>query len=945
MSTQKKINWFQKHFPWIIVLLFVGLAVSISFVLQRAYLLNTASAPWGNISWQMNTDSLTQRVILREWQASKEKFRIYRSDTSYVRQETGLTVARRQNNADYVLIFFYSLVLAAFIYQINNWNIKAGTAFWNRHESAVWITVAFLAGLLDVIEDWKTGEALAKPESQQVAASTIVFFALAKMLLLGAAVLRIIYAIIQLKKLLPLLRLLTGWPASFARLAWRFRIVFIVLLLLFAVLYVSDQGQDLLVTINTSRLASVLFLIIASLLSLLCWYLPKVLEYSGNASYSNFFFKTADFEKDGYGHRSKPKVDFARLLGAAVFLILGTGVLQTMNNYHIWHILSTIPPFIVFIIIVLSYRTMLKNHWLEKWYKQPGTAKLYSGRFTWTVLSIAAIIISLGFVDYNRQPFFLFFLFIDLVLLSFLLLLLTTLRTCIASLHKLPLAPLIMLPALAALAFFIACNFPAFLNRVTINERFYTMPIVLCGVAAYLLFFSFLLFTGKKTGIQFITLLLLVAIYISSTKVSPYHNAAVLTKQQRYKEDSLETYILKWLNNRKPEITQYLKEHPGDDYPVFFANTYGGGIKAAAWTTMIIGTLDRLMIKRDRQPDDFTHYVFSWSGASGGTIGLSLLSGARYQDIKDKQPRRPFFPANSLEVYKKDYLTADIVALMGRDMLAGSFGLSPWPDRGRLMEQDWERHNRGRIAMEAAFGQLNQPGIPLFFSNTYDIDKGQKGITAPVKLNSLDFPSIIQLRESIARNEDLRLSTGAFLSARFPFVSPTAKLNGRHHFTDGGTYDNSGAETTMQVYAVFERIRAQLAQRDDLFQHIRPHFLAINSDVETGDSLVRVRNLSEAVAPLLGVINLAVGHTRKSIDGQFSFAKEKSFNAYLIKPSIIKIAKHQNSWPVLPLGWQISDDALLTMEMSATSHNTEIDKILAIFKPHMFPRVQKIKRQ
>ncbi len=85
-------------------------------------------------------------------------------------------------------------------------------------------------------------------------------------------------------------------------------------------------------------------------------------------------------------------------------------------------------------------------------------------------------------------------------------------------------------------------------------------------------------------------------------------------------------------------------------YPVFFVNAYGGGIKAAAWTTMVIGRLDQLLrenVLKDSLAHDFQHYAFSYSGVSGGAVGLSLLSAGR---ISDSTARHAVLSAQFLEI-------------------------------------------------------------------------------------------------------------------------------------------------------------------------------------------------------------------------------------------------------------------------------------------------------
>jgi hypothetical protein len=401
--------------------------------------------------------------------------------------------------------------------------------------------------------------------------------------------------------------------------------------------------------------------------------------------------------------------------------------------------------------------------------------------------------------------------------------------------------------------------------------------------------------------------------------------------------DSLDSYTEKWLNGRKQDIKAFILLHPDKPYPVFFVNAYGGGMRATVWTTMVIGALDSLLQnghKGDTHAFNFQHYVFSYSGVSGGSVGSSLLCSARYQYRQKISDDTLFYPANSLAVYRNDYLTSTMVGLLGRDMLASALGISPWADRARLMEQEWERHTYAHhMNMGITMGELWKGSgyeVPLLFANTFDVDSGKKGIVAPVLLDSLDFPATVMLEQEIKDPGDLRLSTAAFLSARFPYISPTAKLNGQHHFTDGGTWDNSGAETSLQVLNVFERVRKKLIKEDPIFNYIQPQFLSLPNSVLESESIGKPGNLFEPLAPPNGLLNSREGNMKKADGWNYSLSRIKHYGFYILRPTDEHLP-NTNIGPVLPLGWQMSEYAMTKMRISVLRDSSAIDKILAQF--------------
>jgi hypothetical protein len=221
--------------------------------------------------------------------------------------------------------------------------------------------------------------------------------------------------------------------------------------------------------------------------------------------------------------------------------------------------------------------------------------------------------------------------------------------------------------------------------------------------------------------------------------------------------------------------------------------------------------------------------------------------------------------------------------------------------------------------------------VPLLFANTFDVDSGKKGIIAPVLLNKLDFPATIMLEQEIKDPGDLRLSTAAFLSARFPYISPSAKLDGRHHFMDGGTWDNSGAETSLQILNVFERVRSRLIKEDPIFSRIQPQFLSLPNSILTTEPIGKPGNLFELLAPPKGLLNTRIGYTKKADGWNYSFSRLKHYGFYQFRPTDERLPNSTLS-PVLPLGWQMSEYAMTKLRFNVLRDSSAIDQVLACFE-------------
>ena len=935
---QNRVN---THFQPLFLLLLIGFFVVGSMTQKDNYLINTKYTPSGIIDWEINMNNARRDSILNEWQGGFKKIQVYTSKANYPKTVTGIETVILHNNADYGFIVAYVSLLLILIIRIGSQKAHPRKIVISQHTVLTLGALAILAGLMDVIVNITTSRMLLHFRLKEALpdAWTIGIFAWAKYLLITILIIKLLYEAYALGKPRLWLEFTSTWLGYLRFYAWRFRIVLLTLLVFFLGLF-SNQVQDLLLSINTSRVASCYFLLSTTLLALMCWHLPKAIDNARNITFRDFFMGPVDFKRVrlSTNHRPSGKVDIGRLFGAAGFLIPATGILHTMNSYRIDYKLSGISPIVMLVAMLAFYAIALQYHWIDRLYKTRGHVIQWRYWLSMVILLVPLIIWG-WYGKQNREPYFLAYLSLDLVFLSAMFMITATLRTSLPTIAKWHVAPWVTFSGLAVMFFFILCNFPSFLNGVTRDNRFFTMPVVLCAIAGYLLFFSFLQFCGKKIGMSLVTFLLLFTLYRSVSTITAYHETHIQKEKSYHKSlDSLDSYTEHWLNSRKQDIKSFIALHPNQPYPVFFVNAYGGGIRATVWTTMVVGTLDSLLKssnKGNADPPDFQHYVFSYSGASGGTVGLSLLCSARYQYRQKASDDTVFYPFNSLAVYRNDYFTSTMVGLLGRDMLASSLGIAPWPDRARLMEQEWERHADDRhINMRIRMSELckgNTYEVPLLFANTFDVDSGKKGIIAPVLLDSLDFPATIMLEQEIKDPGDLRLSTAAFLSARFPYISPTAKLNGKHHFTDGGTWDNSGAETSLQVLNVFERVRQKLIKEDPIFSHIQPQFLSLPNSILATESTGKQGNLFEPLAPPDGILNSRVGYTKKADGWNYSLSRIKHYGFYLFRPTAERLP-NTSIWPVLPLGWQMSEYAMTKMRINALRDSSAIDKILARFE-------------
>ncbi|HKH59392.1 MAG TPA: hypothetical protein VKA49_01105 [Flavitalea sp.] len=936
-----------------------GLFLTVLIVMiDREKAIRTDHAPRGIVSLELTSKKINADSIRNEW--TKDSVRRGQAtcnckDTAIARhvytERDRIKRARKDialNNIrlDYLFIVAYGLFLVTIL--LRNDIFKKGDAFLKPDASslspvkaATWFLLGgvLIAMVLDGIENVAMTNFLHGSGSSY----PLSFFipAIVKFVLLSIVS---IYLIIQLfiKQAIPkFLQTLSSTVENIFAVIWNYRLVIVGLLLVYFVMWLLDQGQDLLLNINTKRRGPVVFYISITSLAFLNWHLPKYLTYYKPDEKTGLRLK--DLFRNVFRHDNHHYQNTSRLIGTLTFVIPAFGILNALDKFKVPYFFDFLSPFTLLLLLHLLYMILLKNRIIERVYASLGQ------RYKSPVV-IGIFIISLGIVTWfgldqnNRHPSFLANLSLGLVILSFLFLLYTTLRkTWMIQFVReskrnnniswfymfdefLPI--LLMSTALFLATFFLLINF--FPLSTTILGRYSTLPVIISGVIFYIVFFAWLIFTGRRYRINLAGTVLAVSVLMALLVNNRFHDVRTLKITEPNTTASLDRYFKLWLLQRRDEIDSCTQNN--EKYPVFLVNTYGGGIRAAAWTSMQVAYLDSVMLASSRRP--LQHYMFSYSGASGGTIGAAVLCAFRHQSV-DPQTYSIY---RLKELYRHDFLTPVLIGLQGRDIFLSTTGISSSKDRAALQETVWEDHLQEMgIPFDQPYNSLwdtvgNNFEVPLLLSNTYNINLGLKGIVSPVKLRQRDFPGTIFVSE-LAKDQTLRLSTGAFLSARFPFLSPAGRFENNYHFIDGGLKENSGAETSLEVHnAIVQSMSSPVVDSVDilarnLFNNVRFYFLSINNMIGVFDPAVDQRNIFEFTAPLTALINNYRGASERADQilrdkVPSSYFTLKPVNNYLCEDST------RGFQPILPLGWQISDQALQRIQESIFYHNRNSQDML-----------------
>ncbi len=739
----------------------------------------------------------------------------------------------------------------------------------------------------------------------------------------------------------PALVQITQLVKSILSVFWQNRIIVIFLFLMYAVTWQLDQGQDLLVNLNTQWQGPAFLYVVLSIFALLNWHLPKMyLRASENISarsYIGFSKEKMEYVYTSVAqnnfHKPNEKEDanlfysryVPRLLGVLTIIIPACAILNALDTFKINYWFDFIGAKGIFAVTLAIYFLIIYFRKIERWFLDDNGKPLMFRLYFLTIFFVALTLLFWYFNDFS--PFGLKLLCVGLYIFSFLFMVIVTIRKNLAETRlkwfseDQNISFLVMSSAFFISILFLAINIWPFTFFNISDKMFYsTISIVIAALIAYTYFFSGILIWGKKNKINLLTAVILLSILMASVNDNLFHD--VKKYSETINAPRLDEYSRNWLQKR----AELLKSDTTKTYPVFIVNTWGGGIRASVWTALVISQLDKMVNDRTNKTNDFQNHVFAYSGASGGTVGAAILCANKNILNNHGTPKSK---DELIDFFEKDFLTPVLTGLLGRDLFFSLFGIAGFYDRSVLQEITWNGHFENKDILNTPYdgiwhsGMQTDYNIPLLFSNTSNVDEGLKGIMAPVILDSADFPATMFIRNLIKPSEQIKFITGALLSARFPIISPAAKFaysdkKGNYmqqHFIDGGLKDNSGAETANEIYNVFERELNKLKAEDpQTYNRFTIYILSLDN-APPHDDLSISKNLFEPAAPITALNNSWVSYADKAELMNKNRFKQNYFTLKPLRQEIIT-SEGKKFAPVLPLGWQISNYAVQRLDSS-----------------------------
>lgn len=424
-----------------------------------------------------------------------------------------------------------------------------------------------------------------------------------------------------------------------------------------------------------------------------------------------------------------------------------------------------------------------------------------------------------------------------------------------------------------------------------------------------------------------------------------YHDVEISEAQLDRQPMALRTAFDAW-------VERYAK-NKGKRVPMLFLASSGGGIRSAYWTTLVLDCLARREVPDlpdCQESPDMAGHIFAVSGISGGSVGLTAWH--RQQGLT-----HPVFE-------NSQFLGPVIAAFAFRDAPNAVLHIDfPWADRGRVLEQSWERaapwmsHN-----FAASTLGVHGPEFPLLFLHGATVDGGCRltasviDLVTPGPLGCLEVGAEAQLGRTRdlfdftcttgePTPHDVRLSTAALLSARFPYVSPSGGLtscedgNRRTFVVDGGLIESSGAAPLAELWTI---LAPWIQQHNALGDRacIAPRLVLIDNGYVDPAAETPPRRPQELLAPLMALSSARAAATPAARQAAaIAFNTAFSSVAACAGPStdgpIAHLEPRLHPGPLAPLGWSLSEwaEADLRNQLGSKTNGEELNKIRSWLPP------------
>jgi hypothetical protein len=333
---------------------------------------------------------------------------------------------------------------------------------------------------------------------------------------------------------------------------------------------------------------------------------------------------------------------------------------------------------------------------------------------------------------------------------------------------------------------------------VWLGGRAGAMILLFVWGATWLPMGSVLSYYADRTGFPLLTVLALIALAASFTNDN---------HEIRHAPDALDVAKRPTVSEALAAWSKANATAEGAPAPFVIVATAGGGIRAAYWTGTVLGAL------HDAIAPALPRRLFAVSGVSGGSVGATMYRALVALPPAQFASACPKGMAECAQrVLSHDFLGPVSAALLYPDLLQRFVPFPVLPGRGAALEESFETAFREETRvdqLESTLAALSAPQPwPALFLNATWVGNGRRIVASNLRYGGGPEELVFERsNDQLARiGRDLRLSTAAHNSARFPAISPPGmwKRDGEivGRLQDGGLFENYGAETALEILAL-----------------------------------------------------------------------------------------------------------------------------------------------
>lgn len=463
-------------------------------------------------------------------------------------------------------------------------------------------------------------------------------------------------------------------------------------------------------------------------------------------------------------------------------------------------------------------------------------------------------------------------------------------------------------------------------HPLSMGQFFNTLVLLFLWGATFLPGGSVITYIGSRKGIPLFAILIALAMLFSY--FNDNHTIRAFEGNTAKTRPSIEAGLAQWAEKHKCTETSCP--------PFIVMATAGGGIRAAYWTATVLGHLDDELAAKNKPLRD---HLFAISGVSGGSVGATVYRASLEAGVPAGRRMETVQAALA-----EDYLGPLAAGLLYKDLLQRFLPVGLLEDRASVFEKGLEtgfadtvKQDTLKTSFSALTADSKHPWPALFLNSTWS-DNGRRIVAAGYTMadNEVLYADLID-----RLGYDMRLSTAAHNSARFPYASPPGswkmtledeqreaprnppgedrkptKLLQR--LQDGGLFENYGAETALEI------LHAARRYFHDKDLHFDPLVILVSSDPDLAADIAKPRirepiNFGyEVLTTLRTYAATRVGRGAEAASRLKSWVRNPDTRfAYFRMCRNKKEEKAQQKEEKPrdpPLGWALSEDAQDTIE-------------------------------